>query len=59
MATQTIYRPGDIVPISGQYGVVNYAGQYVGREVTCVKGHRFPPTEPGEYGYFLRDRTQH
>ena len=55
-----IYRPGDIVPVSGQYGVVNVAGSYVGREITCVRGRTFPPTERyGEYGYVLRDRTIH
>jgi hypothetical protein len=53
------YRPGQIVPTSGQYAVVNYVGSYAGREVTCVRGEPFPPTRAGEYGYRLRDRTVH
>lgn len=54
-----IYRPGEIVPVSGQYGAVNVYGNYTGREVTCVKGEPFPPTRVGEAGYRLRDRTTH
>jgi hypothetical protein len=54
-----IYRPGEIVPVSGQYGAVNIIGAFVGREVTCVRGEPFPPTRTGEAGYVLRDRTIH
>jgi hypothetical protein len=51
-----IYRPGDTVPISGQYGVVDRDGQFLGVEVTCVQGERFPPTLGlNQYGYALRD----
>lgn len=59
--SQQIHRPGQIVPISAQYGVVNVLGTYLGREVTCVKDEHFPPTRKGttEYGYVLRDRTKH
>lgn len=58
---KTVYRPGQIVPVSGQYAVVTASGQYAGREVTCVKGEPFPPTRPGtrEYGYVLVDATVH
>ncbi len=61
MAAQSrIYRPGETVPQSGQYAVVNRHGQYLGREVTCVRGERFPPTRTqAEYGYVLRDATVH
>jgi hypothetical protein len=56
----TIYRPGERVPVSGQYGVVNSAGGYLGREVTCVKGEPFPPLRGyPEHGYRLRDATRH
>lgn len=55
----TIYRPGQRVPTSGQYAVVNSSGYRVGREVTCVRGEGFPPTHFGEYGYRLADATQH
>jgi hypothetical protein len=57
--SNTVYRPGQTVPVSGQYGAVNYSGTYVGREVTCVKGEPFPPTRVGEAGYKLRDTTTH
>lgn len=54
----TTYKPGDIVPISGLYGVVDQHHRYTGREVTCVKGHRFPPAPHG-YGFVLKDRARH
>jgi hypothetical protein len=57
--SKTIYKPGQIVPTSGQYGAVTASGTYVGREVTCVKGEHFPPTRAGETGYVLRDTTTH
>lgn len=57
--TNTIYRPGQRVPTSGQYAVVNQGGYRVGREVTCVRGESFPPTRAGEYGFVLADTTVH
>ena len=55
-----IWRPGEIVPVSGQYAVVNALGTYMRREITCVRGNRFPPTEHhAEYGYTLADATVH
>jgi hypothetical protein len=58
--TQTVYRAGQIVPISGQYGVVNAAGSYLFVERTCVRGEPFPPINtPGGVGYVLRDATHH
>jgi hypothetical protein len=57
--SRRIYRPGEVVPVSGQYGAVDYVGRYAGREVTCVKGERFPPTRAGEAGYVLLDATTH
>jgi hypothetical protein len=57
--SKRIYRAGEIVPVSGQYGAVDYLGAYAGREVTCVKGEHFPPTRAGEAGYALRDTTTH
>ena len=61
MATGKIYRPGETVPVSGQYGVVDVHGSYLGREVTCSKGETFPPTRAAtrEYGYLMRDVTVH
>lgn len=58
--TRRIYRPGQLVPTSGQYAVVNDRGHYLGREVTCVRGEHFPPTRTHvEFGYVLRDATIH
>lgn len=55
-----IHRPGQIVPRSGQYGVVDRFGAYLGVERTCVRGERFPPLQtPGGFGYVLRDATVH
>jgi hypothetical protein len=56
---QTIYSPGQIVPRSGQYAAVLASRRPAGREVTCVRGERFPPTRSGEIGYVLRDATVH
>lgn len=60
MAKQ-VHRPGEIVPVSGQYGVVDRYGSYMGRQITAVKYERFPPTRAAtrEYGYVLADVTQH
>ena len=56
----TVYRPGDIVPVSGIYNVVNSAGSYVGRQDTFVQGTRFSPVStPAEYGYVLYQQTVH
>ncbi|HXS47027.1 MAG TPA: YjzC family protein [Solirubrobacterales bacterium] len=55
-----MYKPGNIVPISGQYGVVDAFRIYLGVERTCVKGEPFPPiTTPRGAGYVLRDATKH
>jgi len=55
-----IHRPGDTVPTSGIYNVVNSLGSYMGRQVTCVYGEPFPPTVyAGEYGFMLSQATQH
>jgi hypothetical protein len=57
--SKRVYRAGEVVPVSGQYGAVTRLGNWAGREVTCVKGERFPPTQVGEAGYVLRDTTIH
>ena len=61
MVTGPIYKPGQTIPRSGQYGVVNSAGRYLGREATLVRGKTFPPVSHlhGEYGWRLRDLTIH
>lgn len=56
----TTYRPGDRVPSSGIYNVVNSFGSYMSRQVTCEEGDVFPPTMySGEYGFQLYLATVH
>lgn len=57
--SQTLYKPGQTVPRSGQYAAILASGRKAGREVTCVRGERFPPTRTGEIGYVLSDATVH
>jgi hypothetical protein len=51
MADQTVFHPGQVVPVSGIYRCDN-AGAEAGDEAhvfesTDVKGHRFPPVPHG------------
>ncbi len=56
----TIHRPGNIVPVSGIYKVVDALGVGVGREVTCEEGEAFPPTmHSREHGFVLVRQTVH
>jgi hypothetical protein len=57
MATATIYRPGQIVPVSGIYSEVTNRNLLSGRNVTCTLGEPFPPTQDNCYGYVLKYRT--
>jgi hypothetical protein len=61
MPTGNIYRPGEIVPVSGIYNVVDVFGTYAGRQSTEERGHRFPPVRHGttEWGYRLHQKTVH
>jgi hypothetical protein len=56
-----IHRPGNTVPVSGIYNVVNSSGAYMGRQVTSEEGETFPAvdTSRGEYGFMLHQQTQH
>ncbi len=56
---QQLFKPGETVPESGQYQLINAEGRSEGREVTSTKGEHFPPTpEPGMH-YQLVDPTRH
>jgi hypothetical protein len=56
-----IHRPGNTVPVSGIYNVVNMFGSYMGRQVTSEEGETFPAVDisRGEYGFVLYQETQH
>jgi hypothetical protein len=65
-----IYLPGEIVPTSGIYNVVDRKGRYLRHQRACVhskigdvaKENRFPETKgpkPGTYGYMLDYATKH
>jgi hypothetical protein len=43
----TIYRPGQTVPVSGIYNVVDVYGTYLGRQITSEGGETFPATRHG------------
>jgi hypothetical protein len=57
MSTPGIYRPGQIVPISGIYAEVNRFGGRTGRNAACVLREPFPPTQDNGYGYILIQRS--
>ena len=53
-----LFKPGNKVPVSGQYEVIGPRGGRTGDEITGVKGKILPPT-PKEGGkYRLVDRTK-
>jgi len=53
MPMRTIYKPGNIVPASGVYAELTAIWILTGRNVTCVQGEAFPPTQYDGYGYRL------
>ena len=57
----TLFKPGEIAPISGQYQIVNENGKpsaiLMGGERTVVKGKPFPPTIMSGQKYRLVDKT--
>ena len=59
--SERIYRPGETVPVSGIYNVVDLRSTYQGRQVTGEARRTFEPTRHGtaEYGYVLYRQTAH
>ena len=43
MSIGSVYKPGEVVPESGIYTVVHDRTHTAPHDVTCVRGHRFPP----------------
>jgi len=50
MATKT-FKPGQIVPQSGQAEMLNTRGNKTGIERTVVKNEPFPPTRKPNWGF--------
>lgn len=58
MATE--YKPGQKVPESGIYRVTHDKNHAKEHEVTCVKGHVFPPCKGcGQHPRFTLQRAAH
>lgn len=53
------FVPGEVVPYSGIYDVVDASSNAKGLQKTCIAGHRFPPMPDGVHGsgYALRVRA--
>ena len=60
-SNDSIYRPGQTVPVSGIYNVVDRSGSYMGRQTTEEEGRTFSPTRHGtsEHGFVLDRQTEH
>jgi hypothetical protein len=56
---EQLFKPGSIVPTSGQYAVINSDGLSIGREITSTKGEHFPPSPEDRMHYKLVDATKH
>jgi len=52
------FKPGQIAPESGQYGIVGSRGGNTGVERTVVKGEPFPPTPEKGQSYVMNDPTK-
>jgi hypothetical protein len=60
MATKKkIFKPGQKVPVSAQYAKIGPSGHKTKKEITSVKGKKFPPAPKSGMKYKLTDRTKH
>jgi hypothetical protein len=58
----TIRLPGERVPVSGVYDVVDMHGEYLLHQRACVEGEVFPVSDvhdPDAYGYRLQYEAEH
>ena len=53
------FKPGHVVPKSGQYERIGPRGGSTGEEITGVKGKILPPTPKSGSTYKLVDLTKH
>lgn len=51
-------KPGELAPVSGQWGIVTPQGKPTGVERTIVRGEPMPPTPKPGHGFVLVDRTR-
>ncbi len=51
-------KPGNKVPVSGQYEIIGPRGGKTGEEITGVKGKILPPTPKPGSKYELADKTK-
>jgi hypothetical protein len=58
-AKDSVHKPGEKAPDSGQYGIVGPRGGKTGVEVTVSKGETLPPTPKPGQGFVLVDKTKH
>jgi hypothetical protein len=65
---ETIYRPGEVIPTSGVYNVVDRDGEYLLHQRACIHNrsgpgktpNKFPETEDSNaYGYRLEYPAEH
>jgi len=54
-----IFKPGQEVPVSAQYAKIGSSGHKTKKEITSVKGKKFPPAPRAGMKYKLTDRTRH
>lgn len=55
----TKLKSGMEAKVSGQYEIVNRAGNKTGIERTVTKGETLPPTMKSGQSYRLADKTKH
>lgn len=58
MTKKTTFKPGQIAPASGQYGITGPRGGK-GPERTVTRGEPLPPTPAAGSTYRLVDPTRH
>lgn len=59
MASKKRYKPGEVVPQSGQAEILGPKGGKTGEERTVVKGEPFPPTPERGQTFIIVDPTKH
>jgi hypothetical protein len=53
-----ILKPGQKVPVSGQYEIIGARGGHTGEEITGVRNKILPPTPKAGQKFKLADKTK-